>query len=68
MLCCRVFDACTILNDVRAKSNFVLNVMLEPKIDFYIVAIPPPLDRDWRGNDITSNPLGANSTVFSSSP
>ena len=25
---------------------FVLNVMLEPKLDFYIVAIPLPQDRD----------------------
>ena len=28
------------------KINFFLNVMLEPKIDLYIVAIPPPRDRD----------------------
>ena len=30
---------------------FVLNVMLEPKIDLYI---PPPRDRDCRVNDFTS--------------
>ena len=46
----------------------VLNVMLEPKIDLFIVAIQPPRDRDLLGNDFTSNPLGANSTVFASSP
>ena len=42
---------------------FVLSVMLVPKVDLYIVAIPPTRDRDWRVNDFTSNPLGANSTV-----
>ena len=42
--------------------------MFEPNVDLYSVAIPPPRDRDWRGNDFTSNPLGANSTVFASSP
>ena len=30
--------------------------MLEPKVDLYTVAIPPPRDRDWRENDFTSNP------------
>ena len=25
--------------------------MLEPKVDLYTVAIPPPRDRDRRGND-----------------
>ena len=68
VLCCKVIDACTTLNDVWVKSKFVLNVMLEPKVDLYTVAIPPLRDRDWRGNDFTSNPLGANSTVFASSP
>ena len=29
--------------------------MLEPIVDLYTVAIPPPRDRDWRGNDFTSN-------------
>ena len=36
--------------------------MLEPKIDLYIVAIPPPRDSDWRANDFTTNPLGFNSS------
>ena len=47
---------------------FVLNVMLEPKVYLHTVAILPPLDLDCRENDFTSNPLGANSTVFASSP
>ena len=38
--------------------------MLEPNVDLHTVAIPPPRDRDWRGNDLTSNQLGANSAVF----
>ena len=63
-----VIDACTTSNDVRVKSKFVLNVMLEPKVDLYTVAIPKPRDRDCCGNDFTSNPLGTNSTVFASSP
>ena len=42
--------------------------MLEPKVDLYTIAIPPPRERDWRGNDFTSSPIGANSTVFASSP
>ena len=46
VLCCRAIDACTTSNDVCVRSNFVLNVMLESKIDLYIVAIPPPRDRD----------------------
>ena len=46
MLCCRIIDACTTSNDVRVKSKFALNVMLEPKVDLYAVAIPPPRDRD----------------------
>ena len=46
VLCCKVIDACTISNDVRVKSKFVLNMMLEPKVDLYTVAIPPPRDRD----------------------
>ena len=37
MLCCKVIDACTTLNDVRVKSKFVLNVMLEPKVDLHIL-------------------------------
>ena len=37
--------------------------MLDPKIDLYIVAIPPPRDHDGRGDDFMSNPLGANSTI-----
>ena len=45
VLCCKVIDACTTLNDV-SKINYVLNVMLEPKIDLYTVAIPLPRDRD----------------------
>ena len=68
VLCCKVIDACTTSNDVWVKSKFVLNVMLEPKVDLYTVAIPPPRDRDWRENYLTSNPLGASSTVFASSP
>ena len=68
VLCCRVFDAFTTSNDVLIISKFVLNVMLEPKIDLYIAAIPPPGDRDWRGNDFTSNPPGVNSAVLTSSP
>ena len=68
VLCCNVFDACTISNDASAKSKFVLNVMSEPIIDLFVVAIPPPRNRDWRWNDITSNPLGANLTVFALSP
>ena len=68
VLCCKVIDACTTSNDVWVKSKFVLNVMLEPNVDLHTVAIPPPRDLDWRGNDFTSNPLGANSTVFASSP
>ena len=46
VLCCRVIDACTTSNDVRVKSRVVLNVMLVPNIDLYIVAIPPPQNRD----------------------
>ena len=46
VLCCNVIDACTTSNDVSVKSKFVLNVMLEPKVDSYAVAIPPPRDRD----------------------
>ena len=46
MLCCKVIDACTISNDVRVKSNNVLNVILEPKMDLYIIVIPPPRDHD----------------------
>ena len=42
--------------------------MLVPNVDLHAVAIPTPRDRDRRGNDFTSNPLGANSTVFASSP
>ena len=68
MLCCKVIDACTTSNDMWVKSKFVLYVMLENKVDLHTVVIPPPRDRDWRGNDITSNPLGANSSVFTSSP
>ena len=59
---------CTTSNDVLVKSKFVLNVMLEPKVDLYAVAIPLPRDRDCRGNDLTSNPLGANLAVFAWSP
>ena len=47
---------------------FVLNMMFEPNVELHTVAIPPPRVRDLRGNDITSNPLGANSAVFASSP
>ena len=68
VLCWKVIDACTTSNDVWVKSRLVLNVMLEPKIHLYIVAISPPWDRHWRGNDIMSNSLGANSTVYASSP
>ena len=68
VLCCIVIVAWSTSNDVRVRSKFALNVMLELKVDLYTVAIPPPRDRDWRGNDLTSNPLGANSTVFASSP
>ena len=39
VLCCRVIDACSTLNDVPVESRFVLNVMLEPNIDLFIVAI-----------------------------
>ena len=46
VFCCRVIDACTTSNDVLVKSKFILNVMLEPKVDLYTVAIPPPRDRD----------------------
>ena len=46
MLCCKVIDACSTSNDVQVKSKFVLNVMLEPKVDLYAVAIQLPLDRD----------------------
>ena len=46
VLCCKVIDASTTSNDLRVKSRFVLNVMLEPKVDLYTVAIPPPRDRD----------------------
>ena len=46
VLCSKVIDACTTSNDVRVKSKFVLNVMLEPKVHLYTVAIPPPRDRD----------------------
>ena len=48
-------------------SKIVLNVMLEPKVDLYTVAIPPPQDCDLRGNDFRPNPLGANSKNFASS-
>ena len=68
VMCGNVIDACTTSNDVWVKSKFVQNVMLESKIDLHIVAIPPPQDRDRRENDIRSNPLGTNSTVFASSP
>ena len=44
-LCCRAIDACTTSNDVWVISKFVLSVMLRPKIDLYIVEIPPPIDR-----------------------
>ena len=64
MLCCKLINAWTTLNDVWVKSKFVLNV----RSDLYIVAIPPLRDRDSHGNDFTSSPLGANSTVFASSP
>ena len=46
VLCCKVIDACTNSNEVCAKSKFVLNVMLEPKVDLHTVAIPPPRDRE----------------------
>ena len=46
MLCCKVIDTCTTSNDVGVKSKFVLNGMLEPKIERYVVAIPTPRDRD----------------------
>ena len=46
MLCCKVIDACSTSNDVCVKSKFVLNVMLEPKVDLHAVAIQPPRDRD----------------------
>ena len=46
VLCCKVIDACTTLNDVLIKSKFALNVMLEPKIDLCTVAIPPPRDQE----------------------
>ena len=68
VLCCIVIDACTTSNDVWVSLKFVLNVMLEPKTDLFIVEIPPPRNRDWHENDFTSNPLGANSTVLVSSP
>ena len=68
MLCRRVIDACTTSNGVCVRSRFVFYVMLEPKIDLYIVTIPPSQDHDCHGNDFTSIPLGANSTVFASSP
>ena len=68
MLCCKIIDACTTSNDVCVRSKFALNVILEPKIDLFIVAIPPSRDSDHRGNNFTSNPLDANSTVFASSP
>ena len=59
VLCCKVIDACTTSYDVWVKSKSVLNMMLEPKIHVYVIAIPPPRDRNWRGNDFTLNPLGA---------
>ena len=31
-LCCKVIDSCFTSNDVRVKSKFALNVMLEPKV------------------------------------
>ena len=37
--------------------------MFEPKVDLYPVAIEPSQDRDWRRNDFTSNPLGANIVI-----
>ena len=49
VLCCNVIDACTTSNDVCVRSKFVLTVMLEPKVDLYTVAIPPPRDRDCVG-------------------
>ena len=52
VLCCRVIDTCTTSNEVGVMSMSVLNVMLEPKIDLYIVAIPPPRDRECRGNEL----------------
>ena len=41
-----MIDACTTSDDVLVKSKFVLNVMLEPKVDLHAVEIPPPRDRD----------------------
>ena len=58
VLCYKVIDACTTSSDMSVKSKFVLNVMLEPKVDLLTVAIPPLRDRDLSGNDFTSNPLG----------
>ena len=47
IVCCTLkYDACTTSNDVRAKSKFVLYVILEHKMDLNIVAIPLPRDRD----------------------
>ena len=47
-----------------SKIKFVLNVVLEPKLDLYIVAILMPQYCDWHGNYFTSSPLVANSIVF----
>ena len=47
-----------------SKIKFDFNVMLEPKSDLPIVAIPLQQDSDWCGNDFTSSPPGANSAVF----
>ena len=68
VLCWRVIDAWTTLNEAWVKSKFALNAMLEPNVDLYIVAIPPPWDHDWCGNDLKSNQVVANSTVCTLSP
>ena len=64
VLCCRIINISTTTNDVRLLSMFLMNVMLPHKVYFNIVAIQPPRVRDWRGNDISTNPLGRNATVF----
>ena len=51
-----------------SKIKVFLNVMFEPRIDLYIVAIYRPRDRDCRGNDFVLNTFGVNSIIFASSP
>ena len=62
-LCREFIDGCTTWKEVWVKSKIVL-IRLEPKLDFEIVVILKPRDRDLRWNDFMSNPPVSNSTVY----